>query len=119
MKNYQSAFTYVKHKKELYIKMTQYANFKVNVSSGQVEEIKKAIQAGTEVSIRLSYEDLSGEHVLALTQKQINRIEKAYKNSTGVDIKMSKTQLQHNAKIKGGFIPLIICLSRTSIKAAL
>jgi len=51
---------------------------------------------------------LDGEHVLALTQAQVNKITKAYKNGVGVTIKMSKTQLQHNAKIEGGFLPLIM-----------
>ena len=85
-----------------------YTNVKVNVSSGQADKIKKAIEAGTQVSIRLSHQDLTGEHVLALTQRQIKKMEKAYQNGTGVVIKMSKTQLQHNAKIEGGFIPLIM-----------
>jgi len=75
-----------------------YTNVKVNVSSGQADKIKKAIEAGTEVSIRLSHQDLSGEHVLALTQRQIEKMEKAYQNGTGVVIKMSKTQLQHIAR---------------------
>lgn len=42
--------------------------------------------------------------MLALTSAQVNKIAKAYKNGTGVTIKMSKTQLMHNAKVEGGFI---------------
>ena len=72
--------------------MSRYVNVKVNISEGQKEKIKQAIQSGTAVSIRLSHGDLSGEHVLALTQAQINKMAKAYQSGTGMTIKMSKTQ---------------------------
>jgi hypothetical protein len=55
------------------------------------------------VAIRLSHKDISGEDVLALTQAQINKITKAYQSEKGVTIKMSKTQIEHNAKVEGGF----------------
>ena len=86
-------------------KMTQYTNFKVNVSDGQKEKIRKALQSGTGVSIRLAHENLNGEHVLALTRAQIDKIAKAYKNGNGTTIKLSKTQIEHNMKVEGGFLP--------------
>lgn len=88
--------------------MSRYTNVKVNVSEGQKDKIKKAVQAGTGVSIRLSHGDLSGEHVLALTQAQVNKMAKAYQSGTGMTIKMSKTQLAHNMKVEGGFLPAIL-----------
>lgn len=81
---------------------SRYINVKLNISEGQVEKIKKAIQAGTGVSIRLSHVDLSSfSNVLALTRAQINKITKAYQNGTGVTIKLSKALLSHN--VVGGF----------------
>lgn len=88
--------------------MSRYVNVKVNISEGQKEKIKQAIQSGGAVSIRLSHGDLSGEHVLALTQAQINKMAKAYQSGTGMTIKMSKTQIEHNAKVEGGFIGAIL-----------
>jgi len=88
--------------------MTRYTKVKLNISQGQIDKIKKAVQAGSQVSIRLAHENLTGEHVLGLTQAQINKITKAYQNRTGVVLKMSATQLRHNAKIEGGFLPLIL-----------
>ena len=88
--------------------MTSYTNVKVNISSGQVDKIRRAVQAGSQVSIQLAHQDLTGDHILALTQGQVNKIAKAYQNGTGVVIRMSRTQLQHNAKIEGGFLPLIL-----------
>ena len=96
--------------------MAKYINVKINISEGQKDKIKRAIQAGAAVSIRLSHEDLSGEHVLALTQAQVNKMAKAYQARTGVTIKMSKTQLQHNAKVEGGFIGAILPLLATAGK---
>jgi len=89
--------------------MSRYTNIKVNISEGQKDKIKRALEAGCDsVSIRLSHDDLSGEHELAFTQAQINKMTKAYENGKGVTIKMSKTQLVHNAKVEGGFIGAIL-----------
>src|SRR5688572_21278363 len=97
--------------------MSRYTNIKVNISEGQKDKIKRALEAGCDgVSIRLSHDDLSGEHVLALTQAQINKMTKAYQNGTGVTIKMSKTQLVHNAKVEGGFIGAILPFLATAGK---
>ena len=68
------------------------------------------------MSIRLSHNDISGEDVLALTQAQINKITKAYQSGKGVTIKMSKTQIEHNAKVEGGFIGAILPMLATAGK---
>lgn len=96
--------------------MSRYTNLKVNISEGQKEKIKRAIQSGGTVSIRLSHEDISGEHVLALTQAQINKMKTAYQSGTGVTIKMSRTQLKHNTKVEGGFIGAILPFLATAGK---
>ena len=96
--------------------MTPYTNIKVNISEGQKDNIKRAMQAGTGVSIRLHHGDISGEHVLALTQAQINKMARAYQNGCGVTLKMSKTQLDHNAKVEGGFIGAILPFLATAGK---
>src|ERR1043165_457212 len=89
--------------------MSRYTNVKVNISEGQEDKIKRALQAKCDgVSIRLSHNDLLGEHVLALTQAQINKMKKAYENGKGVTIKMIKTQLEHYSKVVGGFIGAIL-----------
>jgi hypothetical protein len=94
--------------------MSQYTNIKVNVSEGQKDKIKRAVQAGT--GIRLTHGDLSGEHILALTQAQINKMTKAYQSGTGMTIKMSKTQLHHNVKVEGGFLGAILPVLATAGK---
>ena len=48
--------------------MTEYINVKVNISEGQTEKLQHAIKANcSAVSIRLGYEDLQGNDILAVT----------------------------------------------------
>ncbi len=96
--------------------MNRYTNIKVHVSEGQKDKIKRAVEAGMGVNIRLSHEDLSGEHILALTRAQINKMAKAYRSGTGITIKMSKSQLHHNMKVEGGFLPALFPLLATAGK---
>ena len=46
---------------------------------------------------------MHGEDVIALTKSQVDRLVEAYEEKKGLPIRMSKTQLAHNAKIEGGF----------------
>ena len=50
------------------------------------------------VSIRLGYEDLKGNDILAVTESQAKKLAKAYENKKGITIKMSLKQLLHNMK---------------------
>ena len=92
-----------------------YTNVNVNISDGQKEKLKKALAAGHELSLHLSHADLVGNDVIALTQSQLNRLKKAYEAGKGVTIKMSKTQIAHNMKVEGGFLPLLASLASQAI----
>ena len=59
------------------------------------------------MSLRLSHEDLVGNDVIAVTQLQLNRLKKAHQAGKSVTMKMSKSQVAHNMKIQGGFLPLL------------
>jgi hypothetical protein len=90
----------------------KYINVKVGLSDGQKNKIKNSISRGAEsISIRLSHENLNGDDIIALTKSQINKLEKAIDFSKGVTIKMSKTQIAHNMKIDGGFLPVLAGLA--------
>src|SRR6218665_2227573 len=99
--------------------MNRYTNIKVHVSEGQKDKIKRAVEAGMGINIRLYYEDLSGEHILALTRAQINKMAKAYRSGTGITLTMSKSQLHHNMKVEGGFLPALSPLLVTAGKRLL
>ena len=89
--------------------MSNYQKVKLHISKGQTDKIKKAIQEQSDVSIR-SHSDLEGEHTLAVTQSQLNKIAKAYEKGSGVTLKLSKKQLAYNAKVEGGFIGALLPL---------
>ena len=44
-----------------------YANVNVNISDSQKEKLRKALEAGCELSLRLSHSDLVGNNTIALT----------------------------------------------------
>jgi len=67
------------------------------------------------VSIRLGFEDLYGNDILALTNYHVNRMRKAYENGKGVTIKMSKRQVVHNMKIEGGFLGMLAGLAAKAL----
>ena len=92
-----------------------YTNVRVNISENQKNNIKRALAHGEPVSIRLSYNDLSEDDVLALTNSQMNRMTKAYENRKGIMIKMSKRQVEHNKTIEGGFLGMLAGLAAKAL----
>jgi len=88
-----------------------YTNVHVNISENQKRNLKQAIESKGPVSIRLGYEDLEGNDLLALTNSQVNRMKKAYENGKGITIKMSKRQVEHNKTTEGGFLSLLAGLA--------
>jgi hypothetical protein len=99
--------------------MSKYRNVKVSISDSQKDKFKHALESGVEsLSIRLSHQDLdSGIDILALTGSQVDKLTKAYQSGQGVTIKLSKTQLKHNLKVEGGFLPALAALIPAAIAA--
>ena len=84
--------------------MTQYKNVNVNISEGQMQKLQHSINANcAATSIRLGYDDLEGKHMLALTNAQFNKLQKAKEQGKGMTSRVSSKQLKHNTKINGGF----------------
>jgi len=52
------------------------------------------METSSEITLRLKNNKLKGNDELMLTKTQINKIKKAVQNNTGVDIKISKTQIR-------------------------
>ena len=50
-----------------------------------------------------------------MTQSQLNRLQKAQQAGKGVTIKMSKSQVAHNMKAQGGFLPLLTGLASQAL----
>ena len=92
-----------------------YTNVHVNISDFHKRNLKHALEHGEPVSIRLGYNDLCGDDILALTNAQINRITKAYENGRGIMMKMSRRQVEHNKTIDGGFLSLLAGLAAKAL----
>ena len=87
--------------------MTNYTNVKVRISEGQKDKLRKEFESNCEsITIRLTFTDLHGENVIAITKSQLDRLVKAYEAKQGMTIKMSRTQLAYNTKIEG-FLPML------------
>ena len=52
---------------------------------------------------------------IAVTQSQLNRLKKAHQAGKGVTIRMSKSQVAHNIKVQGGFLPLLAGLASKAL----
>ena len=54
--------------------MTQYKDVNVNLSENQIKKIQQAVNANcTATSIKLSADDLDGDHTIFLTNGQYNK----------------------------------------------
>jgi len=93
-----------------------YTNVSVNISENQQQKLKHAVDTKSPVSIRLGHADLcGGDDVLALTNSQVNRMTKAYRDGKGITIKVSKRQVVHNMKIEGGFLGFLAGLAAKAL----
>jgi len=58
-----------------------YVYVKVSISDGQKAKIKKALSTGADsISIRLKPENFSGNDLIALTNRQANKLAKVYES---------------------------------------
>ena len=58
---------------------------------------------------------MRGEDVLAVTQRQLNNLTKAFQNRKGVRLTMSPTQLKHNLAMEGGFLGMLAGLAARAL----
>ena len=80
----------------------------MRISEGQKDKIKKAFEFNSKsIAIHFKFSHLYGEDVIALTKSQVVRLAEPYEEKKGMKIRMTKTQLAHNMKIKGGFLPAL------------
>ena len=82
--------------------MTTYHLHKVNLSEGQRSKFLTAHRNKSEITIRLSNSDLTGNDSLMLTQRQINKLNKAKKLGVGSDFNISKTQIRKVMRVGHG-----------------
>ena len=91
-------------------KMTTYHPYKVNLTKGQKDKLRRSFQSKNPVTLRLKKTQLSGNDQLMLTANQIKRIQKAASQGKGAEIKVSKSQAQ---KVGGSFVSALFPLARS------
>ena len=95
--------------------MTNYFEYGVNLSEGQKESLAKAIQTNSELTLRLKNHQLSGSDELMLTKTQLNKIQKAAASRTGVDLKISKSQIRKSVKEGGSLFSSLAMLGAKAL----
>ena len=90
---------------------TKYTPYGVTLTVGQIKKIKNAHNKNLDVTIKLAKKNLTGNDKLHLTELQINKIKKveAARPACGVQLKLSRAQLDHMEKV-GGFLPLLAAI---------
>ena len=98
--------------------MTKYFEYGVSLSEGQKENLVKAIKTNSELTLRLKNNQFSGRDELMLTKTQHNKIKKAISQKTGVDIKISKTQIRKSVKQGGSLFSSLALLGAKALPYA-
>ena len=98
--------------------MTIYLEYHVNLSEGQKQNLAKAIKTGSELTLRLKNNQLSGRDELMLTKTQVNKIKKAVSKKSGVDLKISKTQIRNSVKRGGSLFSSLALLGAKALPYA-
>ena len=78
-----------------------YKQYSVNVLKEQEDKLRNAIKTKKAVHLRLSKNDLQGDHRLLLTQAQINQIEKSRAQNKGVTLNLLGKQIKANLVVEG------------------
>lgn len=93
-----------------------YQEHGLNLTKGQAEKIQRAAKKGCPVSVRLSHSNLSGEHKVLLTRRQIERITKLlHGGKGGMVLEMSPKQVRRNVQKEGGFLPMLAGLASAAL----
>ena len=89
---------------------TGYYPYKINLSQGQLEKLKRAIKNRSSISLRLNNKDVSGNHQLLLTERQINKIKKHMSKGVGMELRLSKAQISKNLQSGGSVLSSLLQL---------
>ena len=90
--------------------MTTYFEYGVNLTDNQNRSLASAMNNRTPLTLRIKNSNLAGNDELMLTKTQLGRIQKSLANGTGVDLKISKTQITKVAKQGGNLFTSLASL---------
>ena len=93
--------------------MTKYYKWSVILTDKQKLNLAKSINNKCPLTLRIKHSNLDGDEGdgdLMLSVTQLKKIQRAMKNKTGVDIKISKAQIRHIAKHGGNLFTSLASL---------
>ena len=93
--------------------MTKYYRWSVQLTDKQKLNLAKSIDDKCPLTLRIKHSNLDGDDgddELMLSVTQVKKLHRAMENGTGVDIKISKTQIRHIAKEGGNLFTLLASL---------
>ena len=96
-----------------------YIPYGVTLSQNQKARLAKALQKREPLTIRLSYNELTGPDQLMLTKTQIGRINRGLTSGKGVDLKISKTQIGKLVQRGGSLFSSLAALVPTLLPKAM
>ena len=99
--------------------MTKYYPYGVALSEGQLENLSRAYNNKSAITIRLARNELSGPHEIMLTKTQINALKKAMSKGIGSDIRISKTQIRKAVRQGGSLWGSLISLGSKLLPMAM
>ena len=91
--------------------MTQLYEIKVSLSPNQKKNLSNAYNKRETIVLRLTKDSLSGNDTLYVPQNIVKRLEKNRKLKTGMDIKLSKTNIRK--QVGGSLLSTVLTLGRT------
>ena len=93
-----------------------YQEYGLTLTKGQADKLKRAAAKGCPVSIRLSHTNLSGDHRMLLTRRQLQKIHKLLQSGKGgMTLELSSKQVKQNVMKLGGFLPILAGLAASAL----
>ena len=93
-----------------------YVEYGLTLTKGQADKLQRAASNGCPVSIRLAHANLSGDHRILLTRRQIQKIEKLRQSGKGgTTLDLSSKQVKQNVAKLGGFLPMLAGLAASAL----
>ena len=87
-----------------------YKPYSIKLTENQKKSLAKAYKNKEAVVFRLPVNQLSGTDGMRLTKTQINKINKSRKNKTGMDLKISKSQIRKSVDRGGSLFSSLLSL---------
>ena len=93
-----------------------YQEYGLTLTKGQADKLQRAAAKGWPVSIRLTHANLSDDHSMLLTHRQLQMIHKLLQSGKGgMTLELSCKQMKQKVTELGGFLPMVEDLAASAL----